>query len=272
MSNQYLVAKYIESPTRLEPRNIGIFIRIGDSWRARFLGESVEGKLDLRRVRSVVSHTGSYQQWVEYWRHILQSTPANDMQKALESSSKVNFIVSEGTPVFLAADATAHPERILEYLYHLVVTEFPEQRAEELSLSQIVEDTIRKYNLRQNPHFADSPSVLCELPSGIVEHVKPNYGYINGREVYFQKVSINPYKPEAAQKEVHNAAWIFERLRANSEEREANSLIKVVRGDLLEPEPQFNIDESIAVLNSVSHVIDVENEDAIDRAFAHLAV
>jgi hypothetical protein len=90
--------------------------------------------------------------------------------------------------------------------------------------------------------------------------------------VYFQKVSINPYKPEAAQKEVHNANWIFERLTAKFQEREADSLIKVGRwDDLPENEPQFNVEESLAVLGSVSHVIDVDNEDAIDRVFAPLA-
>lgn len=76
----------------------------------------------------------------------------------------------EGAGLFLGAEAPTNPDLTLEYLYHLVVTEFPEQRAEELSLAQIVEDTIRKFNLRADPHSFESPSVRCELPGGAVDH------------------------------------------------------------------------------------------------------
>lgn len=272
MTNEYLVAKYVASPARMEPRNIGVFVRVGGSWRARFLGESAEGKMDLRRVRPVVEHLGSYQQWVEYWRHILRSTQAADVRRTLESSSRVNFIVAEGPSLFLGPDAPSNPEFTLEYLYHLIVTEFPEQRAEELSLTQIVEDTIRKFKLRENPHFADFPSVRCELAGGVVEHVRPSHGFTNGREVYFQKVSINPNRPEQSQKEVHNAAWIFERLRTRPAADELNSLIKIVSVNVPEEgQAAFSVGESVDVLSSVSHVVDAADESAIDTVFARLA-
>jgi len=180
-------------------------------------------------------------------------------------------LVTEGPALFLGADAPSNPERTLEYLYHLIVTEFPDQRAEELSLSQIVDDAIRRFNLRQNPHFSDSPAVRCELSGGIVEHVRPNYGFVNGREVYFQKVSINPNKPETAQKEVHNAAWIFEMLGTEPRGRELNSLVKVVSSDVPEDQTMFSVSESLGVLTSLSHVVNVEDEVAVDRVFAPLA-
>lgn len=270
MTNEYLVAKYVASPTRMEPRNIGVFIRTGDSWRARFLGESVEGKMDLRRVRPVVEHLGSYQQWVAYWRHLLHSTRPDELRQALESSSRVNFLVAEGPALFLGHDAPSNPERTLEYLYHLIVTEFPDQRAEELSLSQIVDDAIRRFDLRQNPHFFDSPSVRCELDGGVIEHVRPSYGFINGRQVYLQKVSINPNKPEAAQKEVHNAAWIFEMLRTEPTGRELNSLVKIVSLDVPEDQSPFSVSESLGVLTSLSNVVQVEDETAVNRVFSSL--
>lgn len=271
MSNEYLVAKYIASPTRMEPRNIGVFMRSGNSWRARFLGESVPGKLDLRRVRSLVEQTSSYEQWVKYWQHLLASQRPEETKEALIGSSKVNFVVTEGTPLFLGADAPASPDQTLEYLYHLVVTEFPEQRAEESSLLEIVKNAIHRFDLLRNPHFSDSPRVRCELNGGVVEHVRPSYGFVNGREVYFQTVSINPNRPEAAQKEVHNAAWIFEMLRSHAGARELNSLVKVVSTDLVEDQASFSVDESLNVLNALSHVVNVEDENAVDSVFAPLA-
>ena len=104
----------------------------------------------------------------------------------------------------------------------------------------------------------------------MVEHVRPNYGFVNGREVYFQRVSINPAKPELAQKEVHNAAWIFGMLNAQPSERELNSLVKVV-GSASEDQSPFSVEESLNVLNSLSHVVDVDDERAIDGVFAALA-
>jgi hypothetical protein len=271
MSNEYLVAKYVASATRMEPRNVGVFVRTGDSWRARFLGESAEGKMDLRKARPVVEHLGSYQQWVEYWRHILRSTSTGEVRHTLESSSKVNFVVAEGPGLFLGPDAPSNPDSTLEYLYHLVVTEFPEQRAEELSLSQIVDDVIRRFKLRESGYFVDSPRIRCELPGGLVEHVRPSYGFLNGQQTFFQKVSINPNRPETAQKEVHNAAWIFEMLHAEKRPRELHSLVKIVRTNLPEDETAFSIEESLGVLNAVSNVVNVEDETAVDRVFAPLS-
>lgn len=271
MSNEYLVAKYISSPVRMEPRNIGVFIKSGENWRARFLGEVEEGEVDRRRVKGIVEHTGAYEQWVGYWRHLMSSVRPEELAAALKSSSKVNFVVADGASLFLASDAVESPDRTLEHLYHLIVAEFPEQRAEELNLAQRVDDVIRRYNLKQSPYFHEQPSVRCEVRPGVVEHVRPSYGYVNGREVYFQKVSINPYRPERTQKDVHNAAWIFDRLKFQAERRETNTIVKVVRPELPQEQMPFSIDEYIGVLGAVSHIVDVDDDKAIERVFEPLA-
>jgi hypothetical protein len=271
MTNEYLVAKYISSPVRMEPRNIGVFVRFENGWRARFLGENSEGRLDLRRVRGIVEHTRAYEQWISYWRHVIASTPAERLLRVLSDTSRVNFVVSEGAGVFLAEDAIDSPERTLDHLYHLVVGEFPEQRAEELSLSQTIEETIRRYNLRQNPHFAESPQVQIQLTDGAVEHVRPSFGYVNGRELYFQKVSINPYRPEITQKEVHNAAWIFEKLRTGAALRETSTLVKIITPDVHIEQPPFSTPEYLHLLGRLSDVVNVDDEGALDRKFSPLA-
>lgn len=272
MTNEYLVARFVSSPVRMEPRNIGVFVRFGNVWRARFLGENAEGRVDLRRVRGIVEHTGAYEQWVSYWKHVLATTGADDIRQVLMDTARVNFVVSTGAGVFLAPDALENPERTLDHLYHLVVGEFPEQRAEELSLSQTVEEKIRHYNLRQNPHFTESPTVQITLADGTVEHVRPSFSYVNGRQLYFQKVSINPYRPEITQKEVHNAAWIFERLKVGAERRETSSLVKVVTPDVPVEPANFSTPEYLHLLGTLSDVVDVDDEGALDRKFAPLAI
>jgi|HubBroStandDraft_6_1064221.scaffolds.fasta_scaffold00205_31 hypothetical protein len=271
MSNEYLVAKYISSPVRMEPRNIGVFVKSGENWLARFLGEQAEGDVDRRRVKGIVEHSGAYEQWVGYWRHLMHSVRPAELAAALKSSSKANFAVSDGPNLFLASDAVESADRTLEYLYHLIVAEFPEQRPEELNLARRVDDVIDRFNLKQNPHFQEQPSVRCEVQPGIVEHVRPNYGYRNGREVYFQKVSINPYRPERTQKDVHNAAWIFDRLRFNAAQRETNTIVQIVRAEPPREQALFSVDEYLAVLGTVSEVVDVDDERAVDRVFAPLA-
>jgi len=254
----------------LETRNIGVFVRFNDHWRSRFLGES-DGKLDLRRVRGVVEHTGAYEQWVSYWRHLVASSRPEDVPKALIDSSKVNFVVCEGAAVFLAPDAVGTEERTLDHMFYLVVGEFPEQRSEELNLSQIVEEKIRRYGLRTNPHFRESPAVKIELGGGAFEHVRPSFSYVNGTQQYFQKVAINPLRPEITQREVHNAAWIFEKLRTIADRLETNDLVKVVThvGELNQIPP--TTPEYLNLLNTLSHVINVDDEPALDRKFAALA-
>lgn len=159
----------------------------------------------------------------------------------------------------------------LSDLFHSLVTEFPTQRVEELSLAARVDEIISTYSLKQSPHFQDTPIVECQVDTGIVEHVRPNFGWINGHAVYFQKVSINPLRPEPTQRDVHNAAWIFEKLRASTR-AETKALIKMSGyDDVAEQASRRQADEYLALLRRLStEVIDVDDEGQVDRTFRAL--
>ena len=190
MKNRYLVAKYISNLARMEPKNVGVILHMDGRVQARFIGER-NLSLDLRAVKSLVSHTGSYKQWVEYWRHLMSEPVSGDEAlNRLLATSNGNYIVAEGEVVFPPREFAGDSSRVLEYLFQLLVGEFPEQKEslEQVSLSAKCEEIIRHYGLKKTSHFEESPIIRVDV-DGITQHIKPSYRWLNGSEVYFQKVS-----------------------------------------------------------------------------------
>jgi hypothetical protein len=276
MTGEYWVFKYVEDLARQEPRNIGVVLRIGDGIYARFIGERENGQggLDLRTVRSIVSHTGAYKQWVDYWRYSIQhATTAGQALDLLVGSAKGNYVVGERSSVSLPE---VHPLQALSHLFHSLVTEFPTPRVEERSLAARVQEIIQRYDLKESPFFQESPSVTCEIQPGVIEHVRPNYGWVNGRALYFQRVSISPYRLEPTQKDVHNAAWIFEKLRAAVPGAETKALVKVMgaEGDTEADaeDARRQTDEYLALLTRISNgIINVDDDAEVHGTFGALA-
>ena len=270
MTGEYWVFKYVEDLARQETRNIGVVLKTDAGVVARFLGErDGGGALDLRTVRGVVRHTPTYKQWVDYWRHCLQESASADAARdRLLQSLRGNFISSERSTVSLPDVA---PSEAVSYLFHSLVTEFPSPRADEFSLAARVDEIITAYALKQSPHFQEAPVVECRLDAGIVEHVRPHFGWVNGHAVYFQKVSINPLRLEPTQRDVHNAAWIFEKLRASTD-ADTKALIKLTGyGDALELAARRQADEYVQLLRRLStEVIDVDDEGQVDHGFRAL--
>jgi hypothetical protein len=95
---------------------------------------------------------------------------------------------------------------------------------------------------------------------------------VNGTETYFQKVSIVQAKPEACQKNVNNAAWIFEKLKEGDGRRITRALVKVTEQSAPEEVSRALIDpaEYLAVLKRLSDVVDVDDDEHVERVFAPL--
>jgi hypothetical protein len=236
MKNRYLVAKYISNLARMEPKNVGVFLHMDGRMQARFIGER-NLSLDLRAVKSLVSHTGSYKQWVEYWRHLMSEPASGDeILNRLLATSNGNYIVTEGEVVFPPREFAGDSPRVLEYLFQLLVGEFPEQKEslEQVSLSAKCEEIIRHYGLKKTPHFEESPIISVDV-DGITQHIKPSYRWLNGSEVYFQKVSLDGAKIESTQKDVNSALWMFEKLKDKDERVLDEGLGKDIRlfGDVV---------------------------------------
>jgi len=264
MNVPYLVAKYVPDILRMEPVNIGVIALCDGRLHARFIGESDEPGLDLRKVRGIVHHTGAYKQWIDYWLHLIRAgTSADETIRALLSSSNGNYLLREGATMAVPQTAEFDIQQALEYLFHLLVTEFPRPSEEEISLGQRCEEIIRNLHLDVNPSFRRAPSVPCPLSPEVTEYVQPNYAYLNGAAVYFQRVPFNPRRPEATQKELHNAAWIFDKLKKTNQNCMTRALVKGSQNGEAEP--------FLRVLSVVANdIVDVSDEQAVRRGFAEL--
>ena len=266
MNVPYYIARYADDPLRMETKNRGVIAIIENRLSARFLGEVDGGGLDSRKVRGHVRNTGAYKQWIDYWRYVINASnsPAAAIEE-LTNSSRFNYVVSEEATLTAPIEQHIDEEQIIEYLFNLLVSGFPEPRNEEHSLAQRCDEIVGEYHLRQNPHFAVSPTVACPLPNARTEHVQPSYGYVNGAEIYFQKVPMVGNKPEYSAKEVHNAAWILERLRVNRNERQTRALVKMALA--------VEFPDLLSVLEAVStDIIDVDNLEQVHREFSPFVI
>jgi hypothetical protein len=274
MKNRYLIAKYIPNLARMEPKNIGIFLHMDGRLLARFMGER-HLNLDLRAVRSLVSHTGAYKQWIEYWRYLVAKESAGEeLFNKLLATSNGNYIVTEGEVVFPPREMSGDPSRILEYLFQLLVGDFPEQKEslEQVSLSAKCEEIVKRYGLKKTAHFEESPLISVNV-DGITQHLKPSYRWLNGAEVCFQKVSLDAVKLESTQKEVNNALWMFEKLKFSNDRIQTKALIKVFDQEQLLSQPRIDPREYLSLLEKISdQVVDVDNDAQVDSAFGALLV
>ena len=262
MNIPYLVAKYIANPLRMEPVNIGVIGLFDEGVRAKFIGEERGRNIDLRRARGVVEHTPAYKQWIEYWRYLIGSPlRAEEIIKELIASSKGNYTVTEGGTLTLPeVSADVGSTEALEYLFSLIVTEFP-RNEEEATLTERCDDIVREFRLERNPHFQKYPNIACAIAPDVTEYVQPTFAYVNGSQVYFQKVALNPSRRESTQKDVHNAAWIFEKLRVNRSNVETKALVQIGEREEVAP--------FLSVLRTVSdEIIDVEDKHQVHAVFS----
>jgi hypothetical protein len=276
MTTRYLIIRYISDLARKEPKNIGVVLASTQGVMAKFIGER-DNKLDLRSVRSLVSHTPSYKQWIDYWRHVISQDiePEKKLNEIL-ASSRGNYVVSEGEVVYLTPDVASDPHRTLSHLFYLLVSEFPQQQEEEaeLSLSARCDEIIKRFDLRKSPHFKEAPAVDVTLSTNVRQHIVPSFAWVNGAEVYFQKVSIVGARPDASQKNVNNAAWIFEKLKLGNRQRVTRALVKVTEQTAPEEVASHLIDpaEYVRLLGSLSdEVVNVDDDEKVERVFAPLA-
>jgi hypothetical protein len=268
---RYVVVRYVSDLTRDEPKNIGIVLASEKEVIAKFVGEK-GGKLDLRKVRSVVPHTGTYKQWIDYWRYIISQH--QETERSLDqvlASSRGNFIAKEGETVYLPREVAINPQSALRHLYYLLVEEFPQEGQEETDLNERCEEIIKQYELRRSPYFKEGHEVEVTVDS-VVQRIIPSYSWVNGVEIYFQKVSLLAARRETTQRNVNNAAWIFERLKRDNRDRQAKALFKMTDSpDTEESQAKFDPMEYIPVLKRLAdEVINVDDNASVERTFARL--
>lgn len=115
MIAHYWIAQHINDLFRNEPRNVGVFVRVGNQTAAKFFGE-VGGLIDGRKLKNF-PYPEVYRQWIQYWRNqLLKNNP-----ELLVNTSGPNYRVVEAGQITDAETDT--PEDVANYLYALLVSE-----------------------------------------------------------------------------------------------------------------------------------------------------
>src|SRR5437773_125033 len=116
---KYFIAQHIADPFRNEPRNVGVFVAIGNERTARFIGADIAtAKVDGKKTK-FAAYPDVYKQWVAHWWTMIQRS---DLALAeLLKSSKDNYRVIEGGEVAHIGMDSVH--EVATYLYASLVTD-----------------------------------------------------------------------------------------------------------------------------------------------------
>lgn len=60
--------QYAADLERLEPRNVGLVIDTPEGWRAQFLAESDDGRVDGRALKGLHLRRAPFEEWISYYR------------------------------------------------------------------------------------------------------------------------------------------------------------------------------------------------------------
>lgn len=174
---------------RRETRNIGVIARQGAAVSAKFLGERGPNEFDLRVLRRFVAPE-VYQQWVSFWRYLLQTDP-NAFDKIL-AEQRANFpIVAGGTVADTGEDLL--PD-VASYLYSVLVGDGGYREA--LGLEEEAEATARLTD--ELAMEFETANILVTVKGG-VEIVPPLVTYpIRTRPKLVGRTSVQ-YEPAFAQ-------------------------------------------------------------------------
>jgi hypothetical protein len=274
--SKYLIAKYISDLRRVEPRNIGVILWTPSGTAARFLAEKPErcGEVDGRSIPPFVTSATAYKQWIEFWRHELENNEMESVQDSgkrasrsvsafldiLVESNKGNFVLTEGG--FLL-DPIEDIDEAADFLFNTLVETNAQEQPRDVTLDEVCERLIEKSNLSRDANFHNGFPVKCE-----VETFEFSYAYRNGSiKRLYQRVPLSRQQA-MRQKNVHDAAWMFERVTESNivKRHDAVSLVFVPEGQ----SGESDVDRWLQVLNTVSRVVNVGDEQTALREFEGL--
>ncbi len=279
---RFLVAKYIPDLQRMEPRNIGVVVWSPVGTAARFLAERSDrpGTVDGRSVPGFVTSQQAYRQWIQFWRseldrpaiepaedgaHVPQGSP--NFVEALRATSGGNFVLVDGG--FLL-DPVAGDEllQLVEHLYAILVQTSIGDEARDQDLDAICDRLIYETRLNWDSHFYTRYRVEYQIAPGVREEFTFSHAYANGVvQRLYQRVPLSK-RPTTLRKNVHDAAWMFEKVIENE-------TIQPDQGAALvyaTPEEQEDreVGRALRTLASVTRVLNVYEEQPVRSEFQAL--
>lgn len=116
---KYLIAQHVADLFRREPKNVGVFVEIEGTMRAKFAGETMAGAVDRRKVRGL-NQPGVYAQWIKYWRRVIDSAEADAVEK-IKRTATGHYRVLDGGMIDSIGDDSI--DDVLNYVYAMLVSE-----------------------------------------------------------------------------------------------------------------------------------------------------
>lgn len=271
-SMRYLVAKYISDLRRMEPRNMGVVVWSPGGSACRFLGEKPEApwNIDGRSIPSFVTSSSAYRQWIKFWRSSVDSdaiepvtggTPvAITDPRALEilkGTSSGNFILVDGG-VILEPLSPEELGSVVNNLYAMLVEGPSDEPARDPTLEEVCAALVEEAKLASSPYYKPNYAVECPLP-GTVERFNFSFAVANGTpKRLYQAVALSK-KKAIQRKNVHDAAWMLEKVTAAKIVEKADATALVFAPDEIGEDP--DVKNSIQILGSVGRVIDLSHRD-----------
>lgn len=212
---EWLVAKYMPDLRRREPKNVGVVLRMGDSYLSRFLGEQDGGQIDGRHVHGLVNSVQNYKAWVSYWQ---QAASGKDLSAFTDRRADDSYFLEYAGERLVGGEYTA-PEDMLDYLYSALVEEMPPP--ETLNVRQLSERVLDRAGIRNRV------TEKYRLPISVTDSALFDYKYENGATHLMKRVTLT-YDDERSWANVHAAAWDLEKAAPHVDDGEGR-LIALVK-------------------------------------------
>lgn len=252
MEAKYWIAQHIDDLFRNEPKNVGVFVMVGDQVSAKFLGESESNKIDGRGLKGF-SNPNVYRQWIEYWRRVLVTKKLDEIVK----TSGSHYRVFEGGSVTdIDSDS---PEDVAKFLFTSLVTEsYAEATSDEIVDIQsnfIPLDTELTNAFKDLSLMTDSvkhPIRRNAIIQGKKVIHKPTFTQENGRLYVIETIDFTLTQKVRSRDHAGYSAYMFNDIRQNRVDAETISVIKV-RDEDREIEEVRN---GLTILKNESSIVD----------------
>lgn len=286
---QFLVAKYVPDPLRMEPRNIGVILWHAGTVSARFVGENPHSPDKLHPPRKLFDADSrhAYRQWIKYWRHQLErgcitsqdgrtriDRGSPDFLTELQASSKSQFMLVSGgflnekiSPVEVSNATDELFEKLVEEPTagdHDKVAN-AQMKSNSIALRKGIRKAVNTSRIRERMGFFEHYSWFCPI-EGSTEKLSFEFDFAIHR---VKPISLFQHVLIHRQESVNNAVFMFHNMArfqgVNVEH--CGALIHSTSEDLNDSK----IRSSIAAMRSCARVIDVSDDQQAARILTEMA-
>ena len=227
MSATYWVAKYVDDPFKNETKNVGVIVRMNDTYSAKFFGERADGVWDARIIKGM-SHPLVYTQWKDFWRRKLTK---KDVYAIMESATANYTVVQGGEVTDTGSDNVGE---VCDFLYGLIVGSGPKEAFEwydddvEIGL---VDDILSEFArvevlAHMNQLFSRYPIVRDRKIAGTSVVHTPTFSQLNGHLSVMEHIDLGTTRVNKTKERAGWMAYMFEDIKNANSTAEAFSLIR----------------------------------------------